>query len=681
MNRHPRAGTRRLLLLLMITAAALLVPAAASLAATVTKEGDTYVFTDASAEAQDLAVSQTDSTVTITDNAGNDVTDSADGCTQDGDSSVDCDVTGITRLVFNLGGNTDFLIVDNTVTVPQTIDGGDGDDCGDNTGITGSAATNDIIHGGGGADCILGDGPGFITEGGGNDELFGDAGQDFIGAGRGNDQVSGGDDADFLAGGPGTDTVNGDGGDDNGVTGGPGADTVNGGEGDDFVSGFGCQGCPPNQTDGADTVSGGNGGDLVTGGGGDDTVNGDAGDDSVTGGSGADIVNGGDGDDSLSGFGCPSSFEDCPDPATDGNDQLNGGAGSDFFGQDGGADTINGGDGIGDFMSYDTGTTESPTPASVSLDGAANDGVGGEGDNVVGVEDVQFFGGGGGTFSGDGAVNQFFGSAGNDTIDPGANNDFLFGNAGDDTFNTRDGFLDRIHCGAGNDTVNADSLDVTDTDCEVVNRQDVGNANEDRPPTVAWTAPASGATLSTRTANVLQVTATDDRGISQVIFMDDERVVCTDTTAPYTCDYKPQGDDVGRNTLVALAIDTSQQSASAVRNVRVGRFTPTLTASTTPRRDTSAPYRFTTSGRLRLPTGVTNAQGCSGLVSVQFKAGTKTISSRRVSVSRSCTYRSRVTFRIPSRLRPSRLNVVVRYLGNEVLGTDNAPRQTVRVRS
>ena len=129
---------------------------------------------------------------------------------------------------------------------------------------------------------------------------------------------------------------------------------------------------------------------------------------------------------------------------------------------------------------------------------------------------------------------------------------------------------------------------------------------------VAWSAPASGARLSTTAPNTLSATASDDKGIARVDFLDDERTVCSDTTAPYTCDYRPQGDDVGRNTLVAIAVDTSGQTASAVRAVVVPRFAGRLSARTTPSRDTRAPYRFTTTGRLTLPAAVTPAQGCRG---------------------------------------------------------------------
>jgi len=197
---------------------------------------------------------------------------------------------------------------------------------------------------------------------------------------------------------------------------------------------------------------------------------------------------------------------------------------------------------------------------------------------------------------------------------------------------------------------------------------------------VAWSAPASGARLSTTAPNTLSATASDDRGIARVDFLDDERTVCSDTSAPYTCDYRPQGDDVGRNTLVAIAVDSSGQTASAVRSVVVPRFAGRLSARTTPSRDTRAPYRFTTTGRLTLPAAVTPAQGCRGTVTVQIKAGRTTVSTRRVRLRSNCTYRSRVTFRIKRRLRPRTLRRSVRFGGNAVMAARSASRQTLRIR-
>jgi len=431
-------------------------------------------------------------------------------------------------------------------------------------------------------------------------------------------------------------------------------DIVNAGSGNDLVALDGIGGGPG----GNDQATGGDGVDDVLGGRGNDTIDLGASNDSAGGGPGTDALTGGDGDDSLA--------------SGPGDDTLRGGAGNDTLrgecdeqpcapGEVPGADDVDGGDGF-DLFVYETfADTEDVT---ITLeDNAANDGQAGESDNVrSNVEDVRVSGPGAAVLTGSSAVN---------TLSTGD---------GDDTINSRDGNLDRVACGAGTDTATADTLDIVDATCETVNRADAGNPFEDKPPTVAWTAPASGASLSTTSANTLSASASDDKGIARVQFLDDERTVCSDATAPYSCDYRPQGDDVGRNTLVAIAVDTSGQTASAVRAVVVPRFVPTLSARTTPRRDTSAPYRFATSGRLTLPAGVTPAQGCEGTVTVQIKAGSKTVSTRRAQLRSNCTYRSQVTFRLPSRLRPRTLRVVTRFGGNEVLSPDSAPRQTVRVR-
>ena len=92
-----------------------------------------------------------------------------------------------------------------------------------------------------------------------------------------------------------------------------------------------------------------------------------------------------------------------------------------------------------------------------------------------------------------------------------------------------------------------------------------------------------------------------------------------------------------------------------------------LTANVLPKRDRRAPYRFTTSGRLT-PTGAFSpARFCGmGRVSVQVKAGGRTVSTRRVGLRANCTYRSTVTFRARGRLgRSGRLKFTARFLGND----------------
>lgn len=425
------------------------------------------------------------------------------------------------------------------------------------------------------------------------------------------------------------------------------------------------------------TLAGGTGDDRLLGGARDDTLNLGAGDDGGFGGGGNDTVNGDDGQDSLGGG--------------DGNDSVNGGSGDDgVFGGDG-ADTVRGGPGIDDtsYDGYGDPSATPPVPASdvsVTLDGQANDGRTGEGDNVTEVEDV--FASSCGetrdpttgictsplrvTLVGDAGTNSLGVNEGNGDIDGGAGNDALNGGDNDDTLRARDGFADRVICGRGNDTAIVDTLDTVSTTCENVQTANVGNANEDKPPTVAFAAPAQGAKLGTKAPNTLTATASDDKGIAKVQFLDDERIVCEDTTAPYTCAYNPRGEDVGRNTLVAVAIDTSQQTATAVRTVTVDRFSPTVSLKVTPKTDKRAPFSFKASGKVTPPASVSQALGCAdGIVAIQVKAGRKTLSNRRVKLTKSCTFSQKVSFRSRQRFaKNGKLKFTARYAGNDVL--DNA---------
>ena len=58
----------------------------------------------------------------------------------------------------------------------------------------------------------------------------------------------------------------------------------------------------------------------------------------------------------------------------------------------------------------------------------------------------------------------------------------------------------------------------------------------------------------------------NDRGLAKVQFLDDDRVLCEDAVAPYECPFQPRGGDVGRNTLVAIAVDTAGQTTSLARD-------------------------------------------------------------------------------------------------------------------
>jgi Ca2+-binding RTX toxin-like protein len=157
---------------------------------------------------------------------------------------------------------------------------------------------------------------------------------------------------------------------------------------------------------------------------------------------------GGNGADSLTG----GVFSDSLDGGN-GNDQLFGGAGDDQLTGAGGADEIDGGAGRDTALFITTGLG-----LTVRLDGVANDGFPGEGDNYTSIEDVTG-GPANDVLVGSDAAETLRGAAGNDQVTGGGGVDSLSGGDGDDVIDARDGVRDTVSCGSGQDEVIADLVD------------------------------------------------------------------------------------------------------------------------------------------------------------------------------------------------------------------------------
>jgi hypothetical protein len=245
---------------------------------------------------------------------------------------------------------------------------------------------------------------------GGNDRLTG---------GCANDALDGGDGPDLLAAGEG----------DNQIAGGAGDDALTAGAG-------------------ADSLVAGTGADTLDAGAGADSLSGGPGKDSLEGGAGADDLSGDEDADSLSGG--------------PGDDVLRGGAGRDVVAPGSGQDRVEGGPDV-DTVLYD----DRVAPVTVTLTGGADDGEGGEADDVSADVENVVTGAGADLIVGSGGANEVDAGPGNDRIDPGAGPDSVQGGAGDDFITTLDGVQDRVDCGEGSDTAVIDAFD-TVTGCEAV---------------------------------------------------------------------------------------------------------------------------------------------------------------------------------------------------------------------
>lgn len=616
----------RVLALATVLAFVVLTPVASAASISASESGgvaDQISYTAGGGEVNNLTITRSGNTLTFAD-SGAEITVVGTTCTGGGPppgTPVSCPIQPDgTIVIVALLDQSDRMDAGTVGNVYFNVSGGFG---------------NDTLIGGASGNQLQGDdGDDPLTGGAGNDVFIGGPGRDdTVGGGQDSSTSSCGDDATYTEKTNNLsisldEVANDDTGDGETLT---GIESVTGGNGNDVLTGNDARNC----------LGGRDGDDILSGLGGDDDLDAEA---------GGDTLSGGDGDDDL-------------DDHTEGDQ----------------AAVLSGGNGIdsASFCAYTAAPDLTARAMGVTLDDVANDGPDGNDDIRADVEDLST------CESADNVVgnaefNVISTAFGTDTIDPGTGSDLVDAGEDDDTVNARDGFSDRVDCNEGIDTANVDQLD-TVRNCETVNREARPVALEDRPPGVEFTAPGPGAGIAANTPTTLRANASDDRGVARVLFLDDDRVVCTDTAPPYDCVYQPRAEDVNRNTLAAVAVDTAEQAAFANRTVTVPRFTATrLRARTTPRRDRRRPFRFITTGRLELPPVVAPALACKGRVSIQIKTNRSTISTRRARLRPNCTYGSRVTFRVPRRLVRRRLKVIVRFGGNAIVAPRRARSYTIR---
>jgi Ca2+-binding RTX toxin-like protein len=338
-----------------------------------------------------------------------------------------------------------------------------------------------------------------VTGGTGADVLRGDAAANVLDGGAGDDTLVGRGGADTLTGGEGANTAsyeeratavtvnlatgtNTDGDVLSGISrlvGGAGDDALTGSSGADVLEGAG----------GADDLRADAGSDVLLGGEGDDRLEpGDGNDGAVDGGAGTDRIayddgrstgvtvnladagpDGGAGDGNEVAVNVEGVIGGPGDDVLTGSDaagSLSGGGGDDVLRGGSGAHAFAGGAGT-DTVTYD----DRSARVTVTLGSDADDGAAGEGDNVA--ADVERLVGGGGAdrLTGGPGTNVLVGGAGGDTLDGAAGVDTVQAGEGEDTIEARDGAVDQIDCGDGQDTAHVDGNDAL-TSCETAPLRD-----------------------------------------------------------------------------------------------------------------------------------------------------------------------------------------------------------------
>jgi hypothetical protein len=202
----------------------LVVPSAAQAAGTVTLGVSQVTFQAAAGIANDVTVTVTQGSATITDTADV-ITEAETNCDGTGTNTVTCTVPGLAFVISQLGDMNDRLQASGPI--PQLVIAGEGDD--ELTILTSAAGSSNQVQGEEGSDRI--------TTGDGSDSVDGGPGADTIATGAGDDGVSPGlGDGDVVDLGPGNDFAARDAED--------GVDTFMGGRGVDRIAIFSPMGGP-----------------------------------------------------------------------------------------------------------------------------------------------------------------------------------------------------------------------------------------------------------------------------------------------------------------------------------------------------------------------------------------------------------------------------------------------------
>ncbi len=403
----------------------------------VTVGGRTQTFPAASVTSLVVNAGDGQDTVAVTDGT------STSGSNPDLDfSAFNADTVSVAGGAGNDDIRVDFEIFDSsTPTVARVaVDGGDGDDSVEYTGLAGA-----VLHGGAGDDVLAATGDVSV-------DMYGDDGDDYLTA----TGYNGGDELAHMYGGAGDDTFNTD--DiDNFITvsGGDGTDTIDEFDAGEQVRGnvISLDGTAHGNIDADDTVENVTIGQSAN----DLTVIGNASDNVIdfsTANAGNSTLEGAGGNDRLIG------------PRTGTGTTLDGGAGDDTLVAGGGPTTFVGGAGT-DVADYSARTDN----LAVYLDGSKPSGDAADPtDTFDGTTERVYAGSGNDLIVGTAGNNALYGNAGDDTLVSNGGTDALFGGAGNDTLNARDGGATYIDGGPGTDVANVDATGDTTINVETVNK-------------------------------------------------------------------------------------------------------------------------------------------------------------------------------------------------------------------
>lgn len=166
-------------------------------------------------------------------------------------------------------------------------------------------------------------------------------------------------------------------------------------------------------------------------------------------------------------------------------------------------------------------------------------------------------------------------------------------------------------------------------------------------PTIDLTGVPATITAETGATVGADVTVDPTLTADGVVFKLGTQTICTDTSAPYSCEILPTGGDVGAQTITATVTDSDDQTATDSADTQVSKFATDLSITSTGKtikpKNKKAGKGFLVrkiSGSVSLHPRVTQAQGCAtGTVTLTVTQNKETLFPlTQVPLSSKCKY-------------------------------------------
>ena len=205
----------------------------------------------------------------------------------------------------------------------------------------------------------------------------------------------------------------------------------------------------------------------------------------------------------------------------------------------------------------------------------------------------------------------------------------------------------------------------------------VVEANNCQPPTEPPPAAPTGSLPNSlrvikQGGTPVTATASAEAGVAKVEFLLGERLVCTVTAAPYTCNVVPRLQDVGIQTLVVVITDTQGQATTLTRQVLVRPFKPqgvALTVTKTKGKKRSARSSPRCSRRPVRP----RPTACpDGVVTFVVNRRNRAFINTQLALKADCTSTLRFSAK---KAKKKRFEVQARFPGNTVLERAKSSRR------